>query len=67
MPPPPYVRLHRNPPGAVSSAGQLTGVKGYVESAAMGHIAGANSTQAALAELEKFVSGRRPALHGSPS
>ncbi len=111
-------------------AGQLTGVEGYVESAAMGHIAGTNAArvaqggepiemprgtmigalahyitvkdgilqpinsnwglvppapkkengkrltkperrrqqaEAALAELEKYASGRRPALHGSPS
>ena len=67
MPPPPYVRLHRNPPDAVSFAGQLTGVEGYVEGAAMGHIASADSTQAALVELEEFVSGRRPILHDSPS
>ena len=111
-------------------AGQLTGVEGYVESAAMGHIAGTNAArvaqggepiemprgtmigalahyitvkdgilqpinsnwglvspapkkengkrltkperrrrqaEAALAELEEFVSRRRHALHGSPS
>jgi methylenetetrahydrofolate--tRNA-(uracil-5-)-methyltransferase len=116
--------------GALFFAGQLTGVEGYVESAAMGHIAGTNAAriaqgeepvemprgtmigalahyitvkdgilqpinsnwgivppapkkengkrltkperrrrqaEAALAELEGFVSGRRPALHGSPS
>jgi methylenetetrahydrofolate--tRNA-(uracil-5-)-methyltransferase len=115
---------------ALFFAGQLTGVEGYVESAAMGHIAGANAArvargrepiemprgtmigalahyitvkdgilqpinsnwglvppapkkvngkrltkperrrrqaEAALAELEEFVSGRRPALHGYPS
>jgi methylenetetrahydrofolate--tRNA-(uracil-5-)-methyltransferase len=111
-------------------AGQLTGVEGYVESTAMGHIAGTNAARAALGlapielpqdtmigalahyitvkngtlqpinsnwglvppaakkengrrlskperrerqarmaldALEGFVSGRRPALHGSPS
>jgi methylenetetrahydrofolate--tRNA-(uracil-5-)-methyltransferase len=115
---------------ALFFAGQLTGVEGYVESAAMGHIAGTNAAriaqgeepvemprgtmigalahyitvkdgilqpinsnwgivppapkkengkrltkperrrrqaEAALAELEGFVSGRRAALHGSPS
>jgi methylenetetrahydrofolate--tRNA-(uracil-5-)-methyltransferase len=115
---------------ALFFAGQLTGVEGYVESAAMGHIAGANAArvarggepiemprgtmigalahyitvkdgilqpinsnwglvppapkkvngkrltkperrrrqaEAALAELEEFVSARRPALHGSSS
>ena len=67
MPPPPCVRLHRNPPAAASSAGQLTGVEGYVESAAMGYITGANSAQVTLAGLEGSVSGLRPALWGSPS
>ena len=44
-------------------AGQLTGVEGYVESAAMGHIAGANAAR--LARGEELVTMPRTTMMGA--